>query len=187
MNKELYWEETEIYINKKKVMWLVDLRYNYRYPELDYISLSYNWEGLKADYGSELVFGTSKFLKREYMRDDNGNRVYANRVMGMIEVVKTQEDATEFWLAGDETSWLYDSEKEDWLKDNPDYKQNSKISLKPCPFCGGTACEIRTDDDGDSYYVFCPECGASVGYSLTAEDCGLAWNMRKCEEENDER
>ena len=179
MNKELYWEETEIYINKKKIMYLVELRYNYRHRELDDVVLSYNWAGLKAEYGSELTFGVSKIFKREYLIDDNGNRVYANRVKDVIDVIKTQEDADEIWLPGDEISWLNDTEKEDWIKDHPDYKHKSRVTLKPCPFCGGTACTVRTDDAGDSYYIFCTDCGLSAGYSLTADECARAWNTRK--------
>lgn len=50
--------------------------------------------------------------------------------------------------------------------------------LKPCPFCGGSAVETRTDDNGISWYIFCNDCGLIAGYSTTKEDLVGAWNGR---------
>jgi Lar family restriction alleviation protein len=50
--------------------------------------------------------------------------------------------------------------------------------LKPCPFCGGSDIDIRTDDAGLSWYSFCNGCGVSCGYSITKDDVMNAWNMR---------
>ena len=50
--------------------------------------------------------------------------------------------------------------------------------LKPCPFCGESDIDIRTDDDGLSWYAFCNDCGVMCGYSMTKEDVINAWNKR---------
>lgn len=66
----------------------------------------------------------------------------------------------------------------------------NKISLKPCPFCGGRA-EIECLDD-EYYYVTCEKCCASISFGKvykdgTARDATRAetiraWNKRS--EEN---
>ena len=50
--------------------------------------------------------------------------------------------------------------------------------LKPCPFCGETNVEVRTDDNGLSWYVFCKECGLVCGFSVSKESVEKGWNMR---------
>ena len=50
--------------------------------------------------------------------------------------------------------------------------------LKPCPFCGGSDIDIRTDDGGLSWYSFCNDCGVMCGYSMTKDDVINAWNRR---------
>ena len=57
--------------------------------------------------------------------------------------------------------------------------------LLPCPFCGGSAVETRTDDNGISWYVFCNDCGLIAGYSTTEEDLIGAWNSRARMEEQE--
>lgn len=54
--------------------------------------------------------------------------------------------------------------------------------LKPCPFCGGSAVEIRTDDNRISWYVFCTDCGLMAGYAMKKDDLLVAWNRRTEEE-----
>lgn len=54
----------------------------------------------------------------------------------------------------------------------------SKEKLKPCPFCGGSDIDIRTDDGGLSWYSFCNDCGVMCGYSTTKDDVVNAWNRR---------
>ena len=50
--------------------------------------------------------------------------------------------------------------------------------LKSCPFCSGEDAEVRTDDNGISWYIFCNDCGVSCGYSMKREDAVRAWNTR---------
>lgn len=57
--------------------------------------------------------------------------------------------------------------------------------LKPCPFCGGAKIDIRTDDDGVSWYTFCNDCGVMCGYSMTKDDAINAWNERADAPAND--
>lgn len=54
----------------------------------------------------------------------------------------------------------------------------SELKLKPCPFCGGTDIDIRTNDYGLSWYSFCNDCGVMCGYAMTKDDVMNAWNMR---------
>lgn len=59
----------------------------------------------------------------------------------------------------------------------------SKIELKPCPFCGGTDLHIETDSEPRSTAnVFCdnPKCeAAGPNQSFTADDAARAWNNRR--------
>lgn len=50
--------------------------------------------------------------------------------------------------------------------------------LKPCPFCGGSDIDIRTDDNGLSWYSFCKDCGVMCGYAMNKKDVINAWNKR---------
>lgn len=47
--------------------------------------------------------------------------------------------------------------------------------IKPCPFCGGAAKLDETDFDG--FYVFCPNCSASI-IAVTKEKSVCSWNLR---------
>ena len=55
--------------------------------------------------------------------------------------------------------------------------------LKPCPFCGSNRVQIRTDDEGISWYIFCNNCGAMCGYALSEDEVVKAWNRRAESEE----
>lgn len=59
-----------------------------------------------------------------------------------------------------------------------DTKQAEKERLKPCPFCGGSNIDVRTDDGGLSWYSFCNDCGVMCGYSMTKDDVINTWNKR---------
>lgn len=55
--------------------------------------------------------------------------------------------------------------------------------LKPCPFCGGVGCVIKTDFIGyleDFYHVVCIDCNAEmVNFKYRTEaDAIEAWNRR---------
>ena len=50
--------------------------------------------------------------------------------------------------------------------------------LKPCPFCGSNKVEVRTDDEGVTWYVFCNYCGVMCGYGWFEDDVIGAWNRR---------
>lgn len=63
------------------------------------------------------------------------------------------------------------------------YKKERVVdTLKPCPFCGGDNVEIRTDDNGISWYIFCNDCGLIAGYSMTKVDLAKIWNRRAKDE-----
>ena len=55
--------------------------------------------------------------------------------------------------------------------------------LKPCPFCGESAVETRTDDNGISWYIFCNDCGVMCGYAMSKKDAIEAWNRRSSDDE----
>lgn len=55
--------------------------------------------------------------------------------------------------------------------------------LKPCPFCGGSDIDIRTDDNGLSWYSFCKDCGVMCGYAMNKKAVINAWNRRVEREE----
>jgi Lar family restriction alleviation protein len=67
--------------------------------------------------------------------------------------------------------------------------------LKPCPFCGGEAWIIRTNDNNSSPYVQCkfgvfrvPKCplGHLVTWDYaTEEEAIAAWNRRANDEQTD--
>lgn len=50
--------------------------------------------------------------------------------------------------------------------------------LKPCPFCGSDRVEVRTDDEGKSWYIFCNDCGLMCGYATLEDGVVEAWNRR---------
>jgi len=50
--------------------------------------------------------------------------------------------------------------------------------LKPCPFCGGTNVDARTDGFGAGWYIFCQDCGVMCGYALNTVEAIKAWNRR---------
>ena len=62
-------------------------------------------------------------------------------------------------------------------------KQITNRKLKPCPFCGGNKIEIRTDDDGISWYIFCNDCGVMCGYAVSEDEVVEVWNKRAEREE----
>ena len=58
--------------------------------------------------------------------------------------------------------------------------------LKNCPFCGNVVelGEITNEDGSPYWYVFCPECGASVYGDEKRENVIARWN-RRTEEKHD--
>ena len=51
------------------------------------------------------------------------------------------------------------------------------MSLKPCPFCGGT--DLNTETDDGIYWVVCRGCFAEGPYlSIRANDDATEWNTR---------
>ena len=50
--------------------------------------------------------------------------------------------------------------------------------LKPCPFCSGDKLEVRSDDGGISWYIFCNDCGVMCGFALHKGEAIEAWNRR---------
>lgn len=89
--------------------------------------------------------------------------------------------ATELWAMSEKDflAWLNAE------SDASDTNSNDMEELKPCPFCGGSDIDIRTDDGGLSWYSFCNDCGVICGYSMTKDDTVNAWNMRTDRIEND--
>lgn len=58
--------------------------------------------------------------------------------------------------------------------------------LKPCPFCGNTAVDVKDDCyPAPNYYVVCDYnddgCGASSGFCRTEEEAIEVWNRRASE------
>lgn len=57
-------------------------------------------------------------------------------------------------------------------------------TLKPCPFCGGEADNMRTQaspDSGVFYYVFCKSCHARTGIYAHPKIAKAQWNGRTYE------
>ena len=51
---------------------------------------------------------------------------------------------------------------------------DEKITLKPCPFCGGRA-DFATSDKN---WISCTECGAETSYYDEPEEAIEAWERR---------
>ena len=49
-------------------------------------------------------------------------------------------------------------------------------TLKPCPFCGGTAVKSMTQNG--EYYIFCVTCDAKTNKYLKEKDAVKIWNRR---------
>jgi Lar family restriction alleviation protein len=52
--------------------------------------------------------------------------------------------------------------------------------LKPCPFCGSTKVELRSDGDYKShpFFVFCDGCGMATQDWTDPGSCAMHWNTR---------
>ncbi len=56
--------------------------------------------------------------------------------------------------------------------------------LKSCPFCGGNDIHVAVPNDiGDSYDIYCIDCGANVSAS-GREEVLTTWNTRASERED---
>lgn len=53
---------------------------------------------------------------------------------------------------------------------------SKRITLEPCPFCGGEA--VRKDLHFKA--IACKKCGASTRYFARLSDATRAWNKRTC-------
>lgn len=76
------------------------------------------------------------------------------------------------------------SEKETFDEENKclhhkDIEEQSKLELKPCPFCGGKA-----DYDYDDYgiHAFCTKCDSRTGDFETINEALNSWNFRPIED-----
>ena len=58
-------------------------------------------------------------------------------------------------------------------------------TLKPCPFCGGTAMITPVDASFVKYTVFCGDCGVTFGAYPTEEEAARVWNTRHELDAND--
>jgi Lar family restriction alleviation protein len=48
----------------------------------------------------------------------------------------------------------------------------------PCPFCGSLSTPPDLDGEGDSWYVVCPDCGATGPERPAKSDAVAVWNRR---------
>ena len=55
--------------------------------------------------------------------------------------------------------------------------KQTKLELKPCPFCGGKA-EVIGSGKYSDYLAKCSSCGATSEYKSTPEEAAEAWNKR---------
>ena len=66
-------------------------------------------------------------------------------------------------------------------------KENNKIKLLPCPFCGGEARLQQRKRTSHAYYVICKNCGCRTPFyqyqfdsaEKLREEATAAWNTRK--------
>ncbi len=58
------------------------------------------------------------------------------------------------------------------------------MNVKPCPFCGQKAVQVKAREIDESrsagtlYQVKCPDCWGSGGESLTQDGATASWNSR---------
>jgi Lar family restriction alleviation protein len=55
-----------------------------------------------------------------------------------------------------------------------------KLILLPCPFCGSDQIRLRSEDrpDGQLYFTYCKQCGASTSGSAGTAVAKKRWNRR---------
>ena len=57
-------------------------------------------------------------------------------------------------------------------------------TLKPCPFCDGTAKIAKGEIE---FWAYCPHCGAKTESCETEQEALKAWNTRQIEDELDKK